>query len=77
MVYENIYLWEDPLTSGPIFTTVLIVLLSICYYSFVSVCAYAALFILGTTSGIKVYTCFMSKILKKNINDPLQYYLGE
>ena len=77
MVYEHIYLWEDPLKSGPIFATVLIVLISISYYSFVSVVAYTALFILGTTSGIKIYACFITKILKKDFNDPLQYYMGE
>lgn len=77
MAYENIYLWDDPVKSGPIFATVLIVLVSICYYSFVSIVAYTALFIMGTTSGIKIYTCFRTKILKKTTEDPFQYCMGE
>ena len=74
MGFEDIYLWKNPFCSGPIFGTVLLVLLSICYYSLISVVAYTALFVLGTMAGIKLYVYVMNNFLKKNVNDPLQKY---
>ena len=47
MSFENIYLWQDPLVTGPIFASLLIVLISISYYSLISVVSYTALFVLG------------------------------
>ncbi len=76
MGFEAVYLWVDPLTSGPIFGSVLVVLLSICYYSFLSVLAYTALFVLGTAAGLKLYVYVMNNFLKKNVADPLAKYAG-
>lgn len=76
MGFENIYMWKDPLVSGPIFGVVLVVLLSTSYYSCVSVAAYTGLFLLGTVAGIKLYVYVMNNLLKKNVEDPIQKYGG-
>merc|ERR1712039_304439 len=76
MVYDHVYLWEDPFKSGFIFTSVLVVLISICYYSFVSVVAYTALFMLGISIAIKICICFTTQVLKKEVSNPLQYYMA-
>lgn len=75
MGFEDIYLWKDPLRSGPIFGVILITLISTCYYSTVSVVAYSGLFILGTMVGLKVYVYVMNNLLKKNVEDPIQGFL--
>jgi hypothetical protein len=74
---DNIYLWRDPVVTGPIFVTMLTVMISICYYSLISVAAYTALFILGTAAGVKLYVYVMKTFLKKdNVNDPIQRCAG-
>lgn len=77
MGFEDIYLWKDPLRSGPIFGVILITLISTCYYSTVSVVAYSGLFILGTMVGLKVYVYVMNNLLKKNVEDPIQGFLSK
>ncbi|TRY72769.1 hypothetical protein TCAL_00182 [Tigriopus californicus] len=74
MGFEDIYLWKDPLVSGPVFGVILITLISTCYYSTVSVVAYSGLFILGTMVGLKLYVYVMNNLLKKNVEDPIQKY---
>ena len=62
------------MTTGPIFGSVLVALLSICYYSFLTVLAYSALFVLATAAGVRLYVYVMNQLLKKDINDPLAAY---
>jgi hypothetical protein len=76
MSCDYIYLWRDPVTTGPVFVSILIVLFSVCYYSLISVVAFTALFILGTASGVKLYVYVMNTFLKKNVNDPIQRCSG-
>lgn len=76
MSFENIYLWSNPLVSGTIFGVILVVLLSTCYYSCVTVVANSGLFLLGTVAGIKLYVYVMNNLLKKNVEDPIQKYAG-
>eukprot|EP00095_Tigriopus_kingsejongensis_P006541 maker-scaffold515_size150689-snap-gene-0.30 protein:Tk06541 transcript:maker-scaffold515_size150689-snap-gene-0.30-mRNA-1 annotation:"reticulon-4-like isoform x6" len=74
MGFDNVYMWKDPLVSGPSFGVILITLISTCYYSTVSVLAYSGLFVLGTMVGLKLYVYVMNNLLKKNVEDPIQKY---
>lgn len=71
MGFSSVYLWVDPTLTAPVFVSVLVSLISICYYSVLSVIAYSALFILGTATGIKLYVYVMNNLLKKEAADPL------
>jgi len=76
MGFDQLYLWADPTRTGPIFASVLMVLIAICYYSLISVLGYTGLFILGTMTGVKIYVYVMNTFLKKNVQDPIQMYSG-
>ena len=57
--------WDNPAASAGLFSGVLALLLSICYYSLVSVLAYISLGLLATIMAIKVYSAvmvFMKKV---------------
>jgi len=74
MGFEAVYLWVDPIVTGPIFLSLLVTLLSITCYSMISVAAYTSLFLLGTACGIKLYVYVLTTFLKKEVNDPLAKY---
>merc|ERR1712150_291785 len=67
MGFESTYLWEDPIQSGIIFGSVFASLISICYYSLISVCAYLSLTALLAVLSLKVYTYVMVTFLKKEV----------
>ena len=69
MGFESTYHWVDPIFTGIVFGTVMATLISICYYSLISVCAYTSLFILMCVSGLKLYTYVMVTFLKKETAD--------
>ncbi len=46
MIFESTYHWEKPIHTGVIFGSVLATLISICYFSLISVAAYASLALL-------------------------------
>jgi hypothetical protein len=46
MSFKSTYHWEKPIHTGVIFGSVLATLISICYFSLISVAAYAALSLL-------------------------------
>ena len=46
MSFESTYHWEKPIHTGVIFGSVLALLISICYFSLISVAAYASLALL-------------------------------
>ena len=77
MGFESVYLWVDPVTTGPVFVSVLVALFSITCYSLLSVLSYSALFVLGTACGIRLYVYVMNTFLKKNVNDPIAKYSSE
>ena len=57
--------WDNPAASAGMFSGVLALLVSICYYSLVSVLAYISLGLLATIMAIKVYSAvmvFMKKV---------------
>merc|ERR1711936_788997 len=68
MGFENTYLWQDPIQSGIIFGSVFVSLISICYYSLISVCAYLSLTALLAVLSLKVYTYVMVTFLKKEVS---------
>lgn len=76
MGFESTYQWEDPIYSGVVFGTVLITLVSICYYSLISVLAYVSLSVLLAVIGIKVYTYVMVTFLKKETTNPIAKFAG-
>lgn len=64
--------WEDPIASGAVFGSVLVTLLSICYYSLISVCAYTSLTLLMLVLAVKLYSYVMVLMKKAEPgSDPL------
>jgi len=64
--------WEDPIASGAVFGSVLVTLLSICYYSLISVCAYTSLSLLMLVLAVKLYSYVMVLMKKAEPgSDPL------
>jgi hypothetical protein len=56
--------WEDPISSGSVFGSVLVALVSICYYSLISVIAYLSLGLLSIVLGVKLYSYVMVMMKK-------------
>lgn len=68
---------KDTLATGPVFASVLFTLISMCYYSVISVVAYTCLFILGAVVGVKIYLYVMKNFLKKpDVVDPIAKLSG-
>jgi hypothetical protein len=68
MGFESTYLWEDPIQTGIVFGSVFVTLISICYYSLISVGAYLSLTALLAVLSLKVYTYVMVTFLKKEVS---------
>ena len=67
-VVKDLVHWENPVSSASILGFVLAVLVSICYFSFISVVAYISLTLLVIVLGIKIYSyamVFLKKVLKR------------
>lgn len=76
MGFESTYHWQDPIYTGVVFGAVLVTLISICYYSLISVMAYTSLFVLAAVAGVKLYTYVMVTFLKKDMANPIAKYTG-
>lgn len=64
--------WDSPVASGGTLAAVLAVLVSICYYSLISVAAYISLTLLVLVLGIKIYSYAMVFMKKAEPgSDPL------
>jgi len=64
--------WDNPAASAGLFSAVLALLVSICYFSLVSVLAYISLALLATIMAIKVYSTVMVFMKKAEPgSDPL------
>jgi len=64
--------WEDPIQTGVVFGTVLVILTSLSYCSLLSVVAYSALTLLFVVLAVKVYSYVMVKTGKADeSSDPL------
>lgn len=71
MGFEKTYQWDNPINSGIVFGSVLVTLISICYYSLISVVAYASLTTLLAVLSLKIYTYVMVTFLKKESTNPI------
>lgn len=74
MGFEKTYHWEKPCHSGVIFGSVLATLISICYYSLISVAAYASLTLLLVVVALKMYVYVMVTFLKKETANPIAQF---
>ena len=64
-VAKDLVHWENPVSSASTLGFVLACLVSICYFSFISVVAYISLALLVIVLGIKIYSyamVFMKKV---------------
>jgi len=72
MGFPNILYWEDPVQSGAMFGTVLVTLVSLCYYSLITVASYTCLTVLMLVLAVKLYSYVMVMLKKAEPgSDPL------
>jgi len=72
MALPNILYWEDPVQSGAVFGTVLVTLVSLCYYSLITVVSYTCLTLLMVVLAVKLYSYVMVMLKKAEPgSDPL------
>ncbi|XP_037072788.1 reticulon-1-A-like isoform X2 [Pollicipes pollicipes] len=75
-VVMEILLWRDPKKSGAAFVTGLVVLVSMLYFSFISVVAYFSLALLTVTLGFRLYKTVLGTVQKTNDGHPFQDLLS-
>jgi len=72
MELPSVVYWEDPISSGAIFGSVLVVLLSLASYSLITVVSYTSLALLLAVAGVKLYSYVMVMMKKAEAgSDPL------
>ena len=72
MAVPAIVYWEEPVVSGAVFGTVLVVLLSLASYSLITVVSYTCLTLLMVVLGVKLYSYVMVMMKKAEPgSDPL------
>jgi len=72
MAVPAIVYWEDPVMSGTVFGSVLVVLLSLASYSLITVGSYSCLALLIGVLGVKLYSYVMVMLKKAEPgSDPL------
>ncbi|XP_039284320.1 reticulon-1-A isoform X4 [Nilaparvata lugens] len=72
---EALVYWRDPKKSGVVFGTILVALLSLTYYSFISVVAYFSLIILVGTISFKIYKSILQAVQKTSDGHPFKEIL--
>jgi cell shape-determining protein MreD len=70
-VVELVY-WRDPKKSGIVFGTVLGVLLSLSYFSLISVVAYLSLALLTGTISFRIYKNVLQAVQKTSDGHPFK-----
>ncbi|CAB4060914.1 RTN1 [Lepeophtheirus salmonis] len=76
MEFEALYLWKDPVQSGIVFGSVLMALMSICYFSLISVISYSSLLLLMAVISIKIGIYVAVTFMKKEVTNPILKYSG-
>jgi len=72
MALPSILYWEDPVQSGAVFGTVFVTLVSLCYYSLITVVSYTCLTLLMLVLAVKLYSYGMVMLKKAEPgSDPL------
>jgi len=74
IVAEYVY-WRDPKKSGIGFSASLVLLLSLKYFSFISVVAYLTLALLSVTVSFRIYKNVLQAVQKSNEGHPFKDYL--
>ena len=72
MALPALVYWEDPVTSGAVFGTVLVALVSLASCSLITVASYTCLSLLAAVLAVKLYSFVMVKAGKAEAgSDPL------
>jgi len=71
---ELVY-WRDPRKSGVVFAAGLVLLLSLAYFSVISVVAYACLLTLSATLSFRIYKNVLQAVQKTNEGHPFKEFL--
>ena len=61
MALPSILLWEDPIQTGAVFGTVLVILLSLASYSLITVVSYTCITLLLVVVGVKAWVYIFLK----------------
>jgi len=72
---ESLIYWRDPKKSGPVFGAVLLILLSLKFFSLISVVAYVSLLALGATISFRIYKNIVQAVQKTGDGHPFKEYL--
>ncbi|XP_023025655.1 reticulon isoform X5 [Leptinotarsa decemlineata] len=72
---ESLIYWRDPKKSGPVFGGVLLVLLSLTYFSLISVVAYLSLLALSLTIAFRIYKNVVQAVQKTGDGHPFKDFL--
>ncbi|KAJ8939509.1 hypothetical protein NQ318_022226 [Aromia moschata] len=72
---ESLIYWRDPKKSGPVFGGVLLILLALTYFSFISVVAYLSLFVLSGTIAFRIYKNIVQAVQKTGDGHPFKEQL--
>jgi len=77
MSLASVVYWEDPVLSGALFGSVLVTLVSLSYYSLITVVSYLALTLLALVILVKIYSYVMVMLKKAEPGcDPLDMIAG-
>lgn len=76
MVHELIY-WRDIKKTGVVFGTSLILLLSLAFFSVISVVSYLVLALLSVTISFRVYKSVIQAVQKSEEGHPFRAYMDE
>jgi hypothetical protein len=69
---ESLVYWRDPKKSGIVFGVLMVSLLSLAYFSLISVVAYLCLFGLAFTISFRVYKNVMQAVQKSSDGHPFK-----
>ncbi|XP_065158322.1 reticulon-1-A isoform X4 [Atheta coriaria] len=72
---ESLIYWRDPKKSGPVFGAVLVILLSLKFFSLISVGAYVSLLGLLATISFRIYKNIVQAVQKTGDGHPFKEYL--
>lgn len=72
---ESLIYWRDPKKSGPVFGGVFLVLLSLKFFSLISVIAYVSLIGLTATISFRIYKNIVQAVQKTGDGHPFKEYL--
>ena len=71
LVAELVY-WRDPKKSGVVFGAGLAILLSLTFFSIISVIAYTSLAVLSVTLSFRIYKNILQAVQKTNEGHPFK-----